>query len=140
MVQDEGYVRRLASLNAQACVSALFASKPKMQLKCLNSDYSMDSALKNLHETTEQKCIQEGKSFCEHELITDSFDDKHEDGHQTIQKSWSAWDTNACGCLQSLMTNPPAVVPIGMKNVVEIVELLKATACTPSIKPKRVST
>ena len=54
---------------------------------------------------TEHKCILED---CQHELITDSFDDNWMNDHQ---KSWCAGNTNTCSCLHSLVVKPPAVLP-----------------------------
>lgn len=144
LAQDDAYVRRLASLNAQACVSALFASKPRVQLKCLNSDCTMHTAPKKLLET-EQKCIEVEKSFCKHELKRDSLDDNCRvdngmDDHNISHRGWTKLHINELhGNLHSPLEQPPAIVPSKMKNVVEIVEHLKATPSTPLMKSKRVS-
>eukprot|EP00731_Ephydatia_muelleri_P033369 Em0028g44a len=142
LAQDDCYVRRLASLNAQACVSALFASKPRVQLKCLNSDCIMCPTPRKLFGT-EQKCIEEEKSFYQHELIRDSLDDKCRvnsgmDDQHFSHRGWTKLHTDELnGSLHSQLVQPPAIVPSKIKNVVEIVERLKATPITPSMKSKR---
>ena len=142
LAQDDGYVRRMASLNAQACVSALLASKPKLQLKCLSGSYTMNvvGTKEDLHDSA-QNCAQVEK-LCHSEPMMDSMNDQHSVGcekdiHQTIER-WRAHQST-CGCDHPPITLPPAVVPSRIKNVVEVVEQLKAAPNVPLMKPKRVS-